>query len=227
MLHINKFLNKKSIILLFLISLLHGKSLLAQDYRYGVYATPVISWFKTDIKEVKNQGAKAGFIFGISVERSLTDNWHFNSGLAFTSSSAMLKNINPSLFNDRVVAAGQPVIYRLQYLSVPVGIKIKTNEIGYLTYFAGFGLDPKVVISGRADIPSINIKGQSAMKEIKRFNAGYHLEGGIDYLTNSDISLILGLGYESNIFDITKDISGQPADRTTQKFLKFIFGINF
>jgi hypothetical protein len=227
MLHINKFLNKKSIILLFLISLLPGKSLLAQDYRYGVYATPVISWFKTDIKEVKNQGAKAGFIFGISVERSLTDNWHFNSGLAFTSSSAMLKNINPSLFNDRVVAAGQPVIYRLQYLSVPVGIKIKTNEIGYLTYFAGFGLDPKVVISGRADIPSINIKGQSAMKEIKRFNAGYHLEGGIDYLTNSDISLILGLGYESNIFDITKDISGQPADRTTQKFLKFIFGINF
>jgi hypothetical protein len=227
MLHINKFLNKKSIILLFLISLLHGKSLLAQDYRYGVYATPVISWFKTDIKEVKNQGARAGFIFGISVERSLTDNWHFNSGLAFTSSSAMLKNINPSLFNDRVVAAGQPVIYRLQYLSVPVGIKIKTNEIGYLTYFAGFGLDPKVVISGRADIPSINIKGQSAMKEIKRFNAGYHLEGGIDYLTNSDISLILGLGYESNIFDITKDISGQPADRTTQKFLKFIFGINF
>jgi hypothetical protein len=227
MLHINKLPDKKSIILLFLISLLTVKTLLAQDYRYGVYATPVISWFKTDIEEVKNQGARAGFIFGISVERGLTDNWYFNSRLAYTNSSARLKNINPTLFNDRVVAAGQPVIYRLQYLSVPVGIKIKTNETGYLTYFAEFGLDPKVVISGRADIPSINIKGESAMKEIKRFNAGYHLDGGIDYSTNSDISLILGLGFESNIFDITKDISGQPADRTTQKFLKFIFGINF
>lgn len=189
-----------------MIALLPWNNLSAQDYRYGIYATPVISWFRTDIKEVKNQGARAGFIFGISVERALTDNWYFNSGLAFTSSSARLKDINPSLFNDRVVAAGQPVIYRLQYLSVPVGIKIKTNEVGYLTYFADFGLDPKVVISGKADIPSIKIKGERAMKEIKRFNSGYHINVGIDYLTNSDISLLLGLGYESNIFDITKDI---------------------
>lgn len=213
--------------LFFLITLMPSGTLFSQDYRYGVYATPLISWFKTDIEEVKNQGARAGFIFGISTERGLTDNWYFNTGLAFTNSSARLKNINPTIFNNSVVAAGKPVIYRLQYISVPVGIKIKTSEKGYLTYFAEFGLDPKVVISGRADIPSINIKGERAMNEIRRFNAGYHLDAGVDYLTNGDISLILGLGFESNIFDTTKDITGQPTDRTIQKLLKFIFGINF
>jgi hypothetical protein len=227
MLRINKLRGKKKIFLFFLITLISAVTLIAQDYRYGIYATPVISWFKTDIDEVKNQGARAGFKLGISVERSLTDNWYFNSGIAYTNSSARLKNINPTIFNNSVVAAGEPVIYRLKYISVPVGIKIKTSETGDLTYFAEFGLDPKVVISGSADIPSINIKGVSAMNEIRRFNAGYHLDAGMDYLINGDISLILGLGFESNIFDTTRDITGQPTDRTIQKLLKIIFGISF
>jgi opacity protein-like surface antigen len=231
MLPINKLPDKKKIILFFILALLPAKILLAQDYRYGVYATPVISWFKTDIEEVKNQGARAGFIFGISAERQLTDNWHFNTGLAFINSSARLKSVNATYFrfpsHTAVVAAGEPVIYRIQYISVPVGIKIKTSEIGYLTYFAEFGLDPKVVVRGRADIPSINIKGENAMNEIRRFNVGYHLNGGVDYSIDENISLILGLGYESNIFDITKDNDNQATDRTSQKLLKFIFGINF
>jgi opacity protein-like surface antigen len=231
MLPINKLPDKKKIILFFILALLPAKILLAQDYRYGVYATPVISWFKTDIEEVKNQGARAGFIFGISAERQLTDNWHFNTGLAFINSSARLKSVNATYFrfpsHTAVVAAGEPVIYRIQYISVPVGIKIKTSEIGYLTYFAEFGLDPKVVVRSRADIPSINIKGENAVNEIRRFNVGYHLDGGVDYSIDENISLILGLGYESNILDITKDNDNQATDRTSQKLLKFIFGINF
>jgi hypothetical protein len=65
------------------------------------------------------------------------------------------------------------------------------------------------------------------VNEIRRFNVGYHLDGGVDYSIDENISLILGLGYESNIFDITKDNDNQATDRTSQKLLKFIFGINF
>jgi len=230
MLSIKKYPEKMRSIFLYLVVFLSVQTLAAQDYRYGVYVSPVISWFKTDIDEVKNQGARAGFVFSISAERYLTDNWHFNSGLAFINSSARLVSSSPSYFRfstTSVVAAGDPVIYRIQYISIPVGIKIKTSEVGYLTYFAEFGLDPKVVVRGRADIPSIDIKGGNAMNEIRRFNFGYHLSGGADYSIDGNTSLILGLGFESNIFDVTKDIENQPTDRTSQKLLKFIFGINF
>lgn len=214
-----------------MIALFFPQLLTAQDYRFGVYVSPVISWFRTDIDEVKNQGARAGFNFGISAERPLTDNWYFSSGLAFINSSARLKSINPSHFRfpdfTSIVAAGDPVIYRIRYISVPVGIKIKTSEVGYLTYFAEFGLDPKVVVRGVADIPSINIEGENAMNEIRRFNIGYHLNAGADYSIDGRTSVILGLGYESNIIDTTRDIDGQPTDRTSHKLLKFIFGINF
>ena len=61
MLHINKLGGKKKMFLFFLITLMPLGTLLSQDYRYGVYATPLISWFKTDIEEVKNQGTVAFF----------------------------------------------------------------------------------------------------------------------------------------------------------------------
>jgi len=221
----------KKIFLFFMITLIMCRVSVAQDYRYGIYVAPAISWFKTDVENVNNKGARTGFLFSISAERHLTDNWHFSSGLAFTAASARLVNSDPSFFRfpgyTATIAAGDAVIYRLQYISMPVGVKIKTSEKGYFTYFAEFGLDPKVVINGRVDIPSIDIKGKFAMTEIRRFNAGYHLTAGAEYSIDGNTSLVLGLGYETNIFDITKDFESQGTDRTIHKLLKFIFGLNF
>ncbi len=226
-----KSFEKKKIIFFFMIALIPGRILLAQDYRYGICVAPVISWFKTDVENVSNKGARTGFLFSISAERHLTDNWHFTSGLAFTTASARLVNADNSFFrfsdHTSTIAAGETVIYRLQYISMPVGIKIKTTEKGYFTYFAEFGLDPKIVINGRVDIPSIDIKGKFAMTEIRRFNAGYHLTAGAEYSLNGNTSLVLGLGYETNIFDITKDFESMQTDRTIHKLLKFIIGLNF
>jgi len=231
MLPIIKSIGKKKIVFFFMIALIPCRISVAQDYRYGIYTAPLISWFRTDVEDVSNKGARTGFLFSISAERHLTDNWYFNSGLAFTTASARLVNADDSFFrfqdHTSTVAAGEPVIYRLQYISMPVGIKIKTSEKGYFTYFAEFGLDPKVVINGRVDIPSIDIKGKSAMTEIRRFNAGYHLTAGAEYSIDGNTSLVLGLGYETNIFDITKDFETMETDRTIHKLLKFVFGINF
>jgi hypothetical protein len=231
MLPIIKSIDKEKLIFFFIIALIPTRIVVAQDYRYGVYAAPVISWFRTDVEDVSNKGARAGFVLSISAERQLTDNWHFNSGLAYSTASARLVDANDSFFrfsdHTSTVAAGEPVIYKLQYISVPVGIKIKTTEKGYFTYFAEFGLDPKVVINGRVDIPSIGIKGENAMTEIRRFNAGYHLTAGAEYSIDGSTSLVLGFGYETNIFDITKDFESLETDRTIHKMLKFIFGINF
>ena len=49
--------------------------------------------------------------------------------------------------------ADEEITYKIQYLSIPIGLKLKTNQIGYLTFFTNIGLDPKIVIAGKADIP--------------------------------------------------------------------------
>ncbi len=48
------------------------------------------------------------------------------------------------------------------YLSVPVGLKFQSDQIGYGSFFADLGLDPKILVEGRADIPSHDIAGGNA-----------------------------------------------------------------
>ncbi|NSW95480.1 MAG: PorT family protein [Bacteroidales bacterium] len=203
----------------------------SQDFRFGIYANPVISWFGTDVSDVKNEGARAGFNFSVTAEKYIGDNYAITAGLSITSSGGRLVSEKPSIFRfpnySSVVAAGNAVKYRIQYLSIPAGVKFKTNELGFLSYFAEIGFDPKIVASGKVDIPSVDIKGEKAMTEIRRFNLGYHLSAGIDYSIDGSTSAILGLGFENNFLDVTKDVGDQPTDRTSQRFIKFIFGVNF
>ncbi|MFO7663785.1 MAG: outer membrane beta-barrel protein, partial [Chloroflexota bacterium] len=87
------------------------------------------------------------------------------------------------------VLPGDPVVYKIQYLSVPLGIKLQTNQIGYLTFFSDLGLDPKVVIGGKTDIPSLNITGEKATSELTPFNLGYHIAAGIEYSLGGSTSV--------------------------------------
>jgi hypothetical protein len=228
---IKKPAGKGKTILFFIAILLSSGSIKAQEWRFGILATPVISWFKTDISEVKNSGARAGFILNAFLEKNLKDNWYFNGGLAFMNTGARLKYTEPTYFRfpgyTSIIGAGKTIVYNMQYLSAPVELKIKTPPSGDFVYYGGFGLDPKVMIRGTADIPSININGENAKNEIERFNVGYHFTGGLEYETRGSTSFILGIGYESNIFDTTKDNDGQVIDRAVQKLFKFIFGIKF
>ncbi len=221
----------KATVSLLLLLLLSGKIANAQDSRFGLYFSPIITWFSTNINEVSNKGARTGVNLNVSVYKRLSERFSAVAGISFINSSGRLVSSKPAIFKfpnyNSIVAAGNPIVYRLQYISIPVGLKFKTNEIGLFSYFAETGFDPKVVIRGRVDIPSIEIKNAKAMTEIKRFNLGWHLNAGIDYSLNGNSSLILGLGYERDFFDATKDVGDQEKDRASQNFLKFIFGLNF
>lgn len=205
----------------------------AQEYRFSGYITPAISWFSTDITEVVNQGSRAGIIFVVSAERYFINNISATAGLSLINSGGRLVSSDPTIFKfsnyTSVVASGDPMVYRIQYLAIPAGFKFYTNEIGYnnLIAFGEIGIDPKVVVRGRVDIPSLDIEGEGAMAEINRFNFGWHLHAGIEYPLGGSTAAVLGLGFENNFPDITRDVGTQANDRVAHKFLKFIFGVKF
>jgi hypothetical protein len=110
---------------------------------------------------------------------------------------------------------------------VPLGLKLQTNPIGYGRFFTDVGFDPKVVIGGRADIPSINIKDGNATRELNPFNLAFHVTAGMEYPIAGSNYFVVGLGYETNLFDVTRDNGDQPTNVVLQKMVSLRLGITF
>lgn len=197
----------------------------------GIHADPVYSWFSPDISEVKNDGGRPGFNFGLTFNSYFTPNYSFSTGISLMNGGGKLVSKKATIIefknSNSTVLPGETVIYKVQYLAIPLGIKLQTNQIGYLTFFSDLGLDPKVVIGGKADIPSLEISGENAMNELNLFNLSYHVTAGIEYSLGGTTAILLGLNFDNNFLDITKDNGVQPIDKVSHKMLSFRVGINF
>jgi len=216
-----------------IIVLILSQSVLSAQQRigFGIHFDPVISWFSTDIKKVRNDGARAGFNFGLTYNKYFTRNYSFSTGISLMRAGGRLVGSDTTVLelgNSRYkVLPGNPVVYKIQYLVFPVGLKLQTNQIGYFTFFSDLGLDPKIVIGGKADIPSLSVSDENARKELRIFNMSYHVTAGIEYSLGGSTALVFGLNFDNNFLDITKDNGNQPNDKVSQKMLSFRFGVNF
>jgi hypothetical protein len=202
-----------------------------QKTTLGLHFDPVISWFSSDIRQIYNEGARPGFNFGLSVNRYFADNYSFSTGLSILSAGGRLIGSDTAYLEltnlIAKVSPGKPIVYKIKYITIPIGLKMETNQIGYFTFFADLGVDPKVVIGRRADIRSLDITNEKANKELKLFNMSYHIAAGIEYSLGGNTALIFGLHFDNSFLDITRDNGAQPVDKITQKILSFRMGVNF
>jgi hypothetical protein len=219
------------ITLLFLMIICPVISYGQQKISFGIHADPVISWFSTDINEVKNEGARPGFNFGLKFNKYFAEKYSFSTGISLLNAGGTLVSSDTTVMEftnfKSVVLPGNPVIYKIKYLVIPLGLKFESNQIGYITFFTDLGIDPKIVIGGKADIPSLNIKGEKATSELNNFNLSYHITAGIEYSLGGTTAMVLGLNFDNNFLDITRDNGSQPTDKVSHKILSFRLGVNF
>ena len=199
--------------------------------KFGVIAEPAVCWFSSDNSSVSNEGTRPGFTFGLAVNRYFATNYSFSTGIMIQGAGGRLTSTETTIldFNDssESVPPGEPMVYKLQYLAIPLGIKLQTNQIGYVTIFTDLGIDAKVLIGSKFDIPSVGVDGENAGNEINPYNAAYHISAGIEYSLGGSTSLLLGLKYENNFLDVTKDNGTQPDDKIIHKIIGFRLGLNF
>jgi hypothetical protein len=197
---------------------------------FGIHIDPLISWFGSDIDAVSNKGSRPGFNFGLTYYRYFGPNYAFSTGINIISSGGRLvtnDTISMGLNNkDVTVPANEAVIYKVQYLSFPFGLKLQTNQIGYLTFFTDLGLDPKIVVGGKVKIGDV-VDNEKATSELNLFNLGYHALVGIEYAVGGNTAIVVGLGFENNFLDLTTDKRDQPTDKISNRLLSFRLGVNF
>jgi hypothetical protein len=216
----------------------YNQNIQSDGYRpiigFSIHFDPLISWFTTDRYETRSDGVVPGFKFGISYNKYFSPNYSFSSGIDIINGGGRIINSGTTRFELKdysstilTIPPEEAITYNITYLSIPLGLKLQTNQIGYGRFFSDVGLDPKIVIGGRADIPSVDIKGGNALSELNLFNLSFHIMVGMEYPLAGNNSFIVGIGFDKNLFDITRDNGDQPSNVVIQKMLSFRLGMSF
>lgn len=97
---------------------------------------------------------------------------------------------------------GTSVAYNLNYLTIPVSLKMKTNEIGYFTYFAQFGLSMQFNTGSKASSVGKRLEKDFVGKEINLIKLSYFIGAGIEYSLGGHSALLVGLFFNNGFTDV-------------------------
>jgi hypothetical protein len=208
--------------------------ILSQELVFTIHADPVISWMGSDESDYSGEGATAGFDIGLNFLHYFADNYAISSGISFLSAGGRqsASEDHTMVFNNlpqQVIPAGDEMKYNLKYMNIPVGLRLQTNQVGYLTYFTDLGFDLRILLKSTIDLPTLQIYDENGKNEVYGMNAGWHIGGGIEYELGIDASIIAGLSYAQDFFDFTKDLEDvhQPDDRSGLRMFRIRLGLRF
>ncbi len=198
-----------------------------KNIRFGLSAAPSVNWYKPENKQLyETKSVGLGFAWGLDVEFKITDIASFATGLKLSydrgslsfkdsvgyelnSNNELLENPDPS---SNTFFKLESRTYRTNYISIPMLIKMKTNEIGYFTYFGQFGLISSVKTKAFAnDINKSLITKTEASKEdldnssdMNLFRFQLSIGGGAEYNLSGTTSLIIGINYNLGFSNVLK-----------------------
>ncbi len=178
-----------------------------RKFRFGLQISPNLSWFKTNTTGYESKGSKFGFSYGLSFEYFMSQNYLLSSGLSILNTGGKMAFKGTSSDALVVVPADVYASYSIKYIEIPLVLKLRTNEIGYLTYFGQFGLETGINFSTSADYEYIygstvsRISSSDAKEDINFLNLSLVIGAGVEYNISGNTSLTLGITFNNGFIN--------------------------
>lgn len=184
----------------------------AQDphkLRIGFQFTPEVTWLKSKSINLENRRSMIGFNFGPVFDYNFGSNYAITTGVIISRSRGSLFYEDSTKFNSRpdyLYSSALTVDYNLQYIELPIAIRLKTNEIGYMTYFGVFGVVPAINISasGEFDEPAKESHiPESFSKDVSLPNLSMLISAGAAYSISTNTSAFFSVNFYNGLIDVT------------------------
>lgn len=192
----------------------------AQDnLRFGFQASPSFSWMSTDNSHINPSGTNLGLKLGMIGEYYLNaeQTYAFSTGLgfAFNSGGTLLHDYGGEYWTKAGLPSDLDTLsnsvklkYSIQYLEIPVALKMRTKEFGYVRYFIEPGISIGFKTQARGVINDPGKTGEneekySIRKEINGLNLTWGVGAGLEYSLSENTSLVGGLGFQIGFSDVT------------------------
>ena len=118
----------------------------------------------------------------------------------------------------------------LQFIEIPLTLKMRTNEIGYCTYFFQVGLSPGYAIRTKADIEINDVvidDNADVSDQINELNLSMILSAGVEYSLGGSTSLLLGLTFNNGFLDLLDDTDYDGKVKGNSNYLALMAGVMF
>jgi len=207
----------KKVFALLAVILATGPVLNAQDndpsFRFGLKLSPNLATVRSETRGLKSSGNVLGFSFGLMAEFPIgnSGNYRFATGLNLNNIGGAWKrdfSYQESLSVPPVLKSRElETTAKLQYIELPLTIKLMTNEIGYMRYFGIVGLSAAVNIRAKADEDTPVYHDPPGDAYVKEFVKEENLDIGND-INLFKAALVGGLGAEYNLSGNTSLLLG-------------------
>jgi hypothetical protein len=223
-----------SILLLFCTGLFAQESAGSKDmknFRFGGTVLPSLFWYKPDnLKKFAANGAvvKLGVI--INGEYSFSGNFAFGFGLGIASSGGKMTFTDTThyYFSDDAIIHLQDTVsgkyahyklnnrtYNASYFLIPLSLKMRTNEIGYMRYFFQPTLNIALRKKVRANDDLTDFKNSVSAqqtnlditKDMSFLRLSATISAGAEYYISGSTALVFSIGYDYGLSNVVNGTS--------------------
>jgi hypothetical protein len=204
-------------------------------WKIAVHVDPNVSWLKPDSKHITQGDNVLRYGFGLTLDKMFATNYAIGTGLNVINTGGNLqyyyKGTKPTSNTDYV--AQRTRNYSLQYVEIPLTLKLRTDEISYITYWVNFGVGLGFNIRARANDQIIykqerdattgewksssdapySSDGEDIKDDISIFRTGLIIAGGIEYRLSEHASVVGGITFNNGFNNV---LSNQLVKRNDQ-----------
>lgn len=178
-----------------------------QRLEIGVYTEPQLAWITSNEGTVTGNGSILHLNTGAELDLFFMPNYAFTIGFSLNNQGGKLLYADSTEFQQTTtslsVPPGTSLKHNLQYLGVPLGLKLKSEEMGYSTFFVHAGLYPLFNLKSTTSSEILGLVRENIKPEIHLFSLNYFVEAGVEYRLAGNTALIFGLKWTAGFNDVT------------------------
>lgn len=210
----------------------------SKGFRFGLKIAPSLNWYTPeDSKKFENAGLAPRFTWGLMTEFKLAEVASLATGLQLESDGGKLSFKDDTWYivsDDKAVFIRNAPLkfdttgnfidttntyqayrlgernYSVKYVTLPLIIKMKTKEIGYLTYFGQFGVNLSFKTKGLVNDEVYNgttlftLKDMDITSDFQLLRMQLSVGAGAEYNLSGSTSLVVGINYNRGFTNVLK-----------------------
>ncbi len=215
---------KKALLLIVFSAILIPAKAEEAGFQLGLKFDPNLAWLSPQIEyhgnahAVENDGIRLGFSAGLVGDFNITKNYAFATEVRFSRQNGrfVYEDVNDNIEWEYGL--------NMRYIELPIGLKLKTNEIGLFTFFGRFSIVPGMNINRRGDVrtneiaytdedgnvPGGEIEDVNLEDELRIFRAATEFSLGTQYRIAGNTSIKASIAYNNGFSNL---IQSSPSNQ--------------